>query len=394
MLGVSDPEKYPNDRALENVEDGFDDDLDVPTYRKLAEPNNDDTTETQQFPGVPAQEAPVTETPDKPEQPEAPAVAATEEKPVTEQQPKPRYDAYAAAGRTAPQVIAPGGRPSAEPEPVAEPEPEQQPTEAFIAPDERELNESDADNNEELAQTEFMERPEAYPADDFSDEYRDADYNTGQTAVAAGAVGVGVAGATNSTNQDPAYYEDTDYLDDEEEETRRGTIDFGLLILRLGLGALLVIQGLTTFLGWGGSGGTGAIAADFEANNFALASVMATAIPTVQLLAGALLILGLATPLGAALALALSAYLSMYEVATASAGATFVGSEASGIQLQLLVTVIALAIQFTGPGRIGIDFSRGWARRPLASSWIFCILAVAAAVGLWWLTTNTLPFVG
>nr|WP_240393900.1 DoxX family membrane protein [Corynebacterium lactis] len=393
---MSDPEKYPNDRALENVEDGFEDDLDVPTYRKLAEPEstpednsatpNDaapvtDEAETQVFPGAASLEE------EAPEPEPEPA-------PEPEARPKRRYDAYAAAGRVAPQVIEPGG-------PVDRPAKESasEPTQAFVAPkseyvdDFDDFDEFDAADRtapaDDAARTELLSRPD-YSDADYRDAYNDSDYDTGSSAaVAAGAAGV--AGAAVASDAD--YDEDPDYVE-EEEETRRGTIDFGLLILRLGLGALLVLQGLTTFLGWGGSGGTAAIAANFESNNFALSTVMATAIPTVQLLAGALLILGLATPLGAALALALSAYLSMYAVATAPAGASFVSSESAPVQMQILVTVIALALQFTGPGRIGVDFSRGWARRPLASSWIFCILAIAAAVGLWWITTKTLPFVG
>ena len=84
----------------------------------------------------------------------------------------------------------------------------------------------------------------------------------------------------------------------------------------------------------------------------------------------------------------------MFDVATSANGVNIVGQDSSNLQLQLLMTAMALGLQFTGPGRIGIDFGRGWARRPLASSWIFGILSIAAAIGLWWLTTGTLPFVG
>lgn len=458
---MSDSEKYPNDRALENVEDGFDDDLDVPTYRKLAEPMNDDVTDdtsddsdntaTQVFPGVPeknvaseaeeaseesasapeaeSEAAPESEAePEKdkdlepdlepltdadmaelPETDSAEPVSEPEAEPEPEPAPRRRYDAYAAAGRTAPQVISPAGRPKEEPE---APEPQDaaateilhkpaqgesvnpdedfgQPTEAFSARENEELRPAAEDSFNDSAQqpnaeTEFLDRT------DFAEPTPAAEAAPTQVAAPAGA-GAGVA--AGAVAADDQMDEDTDFYDGDEPEYRRGTTDFGLLLVRLGLGALLLVHGLTTLLGWGNSGGTTALEAQFNQNNFAFGAVMATAIPTTQLIAGTLLVLGLATPLAAALALALSAYLSMFDVATTSGGLSLVGDGAADLQLQLLMTAMALGLQFTGPGRIGIDFGRSWARRPLASSWIFGALAILAAVGLWWLTTNTLPFV-
>ena len=402
MDDVSDSEKYPNDRALENVEDGFDDDLDVPTYRKLAEPMNEETnrddsdnTATQVFPGVPekrvAEESEADQENLTPEPTAASeTVAETEVEPSSEpepevqDEPKKRYDAYAAAGRTAPQVISPAGKPSPRDEQGATAKKsEAQP----VFDDEAEPTYDSSRNS--AAETQYFDESDfAEPA---------ASRDTAGAAGAAGVAGAGVgaAGATAATTTAAADDdEDTDFYDDNEPEFRRGTTDFGLLLLRLGLGALLLVHGLTTLLGWGNSGGTTALETQFSQNNFALGPVMATAIPTVQLIAGALLILGLATPLAAALALALSAYLSMFDVATSANGVNIVGQDSSNLQLQLLMTAMALGLQFTGPGRIGIDFGRGWARRPLASSWIFGILSIAAAIGLWWLTTGTLPFVG
>lgn len=422
MDDVSDSEKYPNDRALENVEDGFDDDLDVPTYRKLAEPMNEETsrddsdnTATQVFPGVPekhvtadpeaAQEAepdaePDAEQEDSASEDEADSevVAEPEPEPEVQEASKKRYDAYAAAGRTAPQVISPAGKSSPRAETVAEPEPETE-TEMIAGVDESARDEHvnpDEDfgqPTEAFSTSEKSEEDVSSAATQYFDESDFAEpATTLDTAGAAGAAGVaGAAGAT-ATTATAGEDADTDFYDDDEQEIRRGTTDFGLLLLRLGLGALLLVHGLTTLLGWGNSGGTTALEAQFNQNNFALGPVMATAIPTVELIAGTLLILGLATPLAAALALALSAYLSMFDVATAADGANIVGKGSGDLQLQLLMTFTALGLQFTGPGRIGLDFGRGWARRPLASSWLFGILAIAVAIGLWWLTTGTLPF--
>ena len=453
MDDVSDSEKYPNDRALENVEDGFDDDLDVPTYRKLAEPMNEETnrddsdnTATQIFPGVPEKrvdEEPEAEVDQENLPPESAAASETaaetevepspEPEPEAQEAPKKRYDAYAAAGRTAPQVISPAGKPSprdeqaeAELAPAADkesevaPEPEateiseqparservdsdddfSQPTQAFSASEAAAASTAGTAANESEAQSAFDDEAEStygsarnsaaetqyFDESDFAEQAASRDTAGAAGAAGVAGAGVGAAGATAATTTAAADDdEDTDFYDDNEPEHRRGTTDFGLLLLRLGLGALL---------GWGNSGGTTALETQFSQNNFALGPVMATAIPTVQLIAGALLILGLATPLAAALALALSAYLSMFDVATSANGVNIVGQDSSSLQLQLLMTAMALGLQFTGPGRIGIDFGRGWARRPLASSWIFGILSIAAAIGLWWLTTGTLPFIG
>lgn len=343
---MSNQEKYPNDRNLESVEDVFDDDLDVPTYRKLADSDAEQVKE-------PEQEV------------QSEQEVQTEPDAETTVMERPQYDAYAASGRSKPQVIKPESEPAAQYE--------DQPTTVF-------------EPTEPEPATEFAEEP----APDFEPDpvapvmaapaYDDADQ---KTAVIA--------------EPDPDFVEDNAegvaVSDGEEEiDPRRGTTSLGLFLLRLGVGALLIMHGLTTLFGWANSGGVSALEADFANSGFKLASVLGIAIPTVQLIAGVLLVLGLATPLGAGLALALSAYLTMYEVATSSTGWNLLGADAAPVQLQLLLTAAALAIQFTGPGRIGVDFSRGWARRPLASSWIFCILGVAAAIVLWYFTSGSWPF--
>ena len=52
---------------------------------------------------------------------------------------------------------------------------------------------------------------------------------------------------------------------------------------------------------------------------------------------------------------------------------------------------ISLALQFTGPGLYSFDYGRSWARRPLVSSWIFILLAIAGAVALWWFGAGVNP---
>ncbi len=249
---------------------------------------------------------------------------------------------------------------------------------------------------------------------DDSDEQRTALLTAAPLAGGAAAGGAAATGATAQTTAMPrndlGVYDDRDFEDEplatqpgqiayeedeyEEIEYRRGTLDLGLLLLRLGVGGLLLLQGLAAFFQLGGNEGVAALENQFVAQNFSFGAVLATAIPTIQVVAGALLIFGLATPLGASLALAVSAYMSMFEVAQSGLGWSILGDNAAAIQMQLLFTIAAVALQFTGPGRYGVDLTRGWATRPLASSWIFALLGVAGAVVAWYATAGTWPFVG
>lgn len=428
---MSDNTKNPNPRNLGDYEEGLDDDFDVPTYRRIADdgpaadvaPETGDDAKTESI-AVPASKMDV----DAGAEPDTDArtevidgtgagplaggadgsdetvAAATSDSSASlddagETQVIPRRDIYAAAGRTAPQRI----------EPLAKTDDYREADADFAA---------DADQPTQVS-------PAATGYDDLDGDRGAANAATTDPgtrgAVGGAGLGVGAAGAAVAASRDDRddrddYDRDRDYdapvvgtataddpddpdfRDDQRDherdlDPRRGTLDFGLLLLRLGVGGMLLMLGLATFFQFGGAPGIGTLEAQFAANGYNFAGVIAVAIPTVQVIAGGLLVLGLATPLGAALALAISAFLTMFEVAVGDSGWNVLAAGAEPVRLQLALTASALALQFTGPGRYGIDFSRGWARRPLASSWIFCILAIAAAIGLWYLTAGQLPFV-
>nr|WP_255549474.1 DoxX family protein [Corynebacterium sp. TAE3-ERU12] len=205
--------------------------------------------------------------------------------------------------------------------------------------------------------------------------------------------------ADNATASGAAVAADEDYNrdeeDDDEVETRRGTLDLGLLVLRLVVGGMLLLHGLSTFFGFSGAAGVGQLENDYAQAGWNMPGLVAVLEPTLQVIAGALLVLGLATPLGAALAIVVSAFSTMADVALNSSGWDIISAEGSGyMQLFLLLTGASLALQFTGPGRYGLDVARGWARRPLVSSWLFALIAIAAAVAIWFFVTGSLPFVG
>lgn len=423
---MSDNTKNPNPRNLGDYEEGLDDDFDVPTYRRIADdgPEADVAPDTDAEPGTepearmePEQDAPTeildgtgagpiagdadgsdeaiaaatSSSLDDADVDAAEADAPKEAAEAAETQVIPRRDIYAVAGRTAPQTI----------EPLAKAEDYREADADFADAADQPTQVAPAVADDDAPETMVVDdRGDLDGRDDYDRDYDRDDYDrddalldegAAPTAGTVGAAGAaGVAGATVADSDDPDFRDDDR---DRDFDPRRGTLDFGLLLLRLGVGGMVLMLGLATFFQFGGAPGIGTLEAQFAANGYNFAGVIAVAIPTVQVIAGGLLVLGLATPLGAALALAISAFLTMFEVAVGDSGWNVLAAGAEPVRLQVALTASALALQFTGPGRYGIDFSRGWARRPLASSWIFCLLAIAAAVALWYFSAGQLPFV-
>lgn len=212
----------------------------------------------------------------------------------------------------------------------------------------------------------------------------------GAAGVAGAGAGAGAAGGLGG----PVLVEEEVVVEDTPEH-RRGTTDLGLLFLRLGVGGLLLIHGLSTLIGFGGGMGVSGLQDQYIDWGWSFAVIVAVALPAIEIIAGVLLVVGLATPLGAALALVATAFQTLAVAADNSTGWNFLdGDNGAMLQVYLLLTVGALALQFTGPGVYGLDYSRTWSRRPLASSWIFVVVAIAVAVAAWWFVTGGLPFVG
>ncbi|AZA11281.1 DoxX family protein [Corynebacterium gerontici] len=163
------------------------------------------------------------------------------------------------------------------------------------------------------------------------------------------------------------------------EGAKRGTIDFGLLLLRVVLAAWLLFDSITVFFGIGGRG-LGSLENDFGA--YVYPNLLSIAIPTVELAAGVFLLFGLLTPIAAALATVATSFLFLHQVFLAN-GEAFASAKDT-LFFYALLAAISVVVQFTGPGIISLDTSRSWARRPLASSWFFVIAAIAGAIALWW----------
>ena len=97
-----------------------------------------------------------------------------------------------------------------------------------------------------------------------------------------------------------------------------------------------------------------------------------------QIASGVLLVLGLFTPIAAAVALAflVNSVLVTFTAQRTGGGLFVFGSAAEYL---LVLIAVAASIVLAGPGRYGFDGSRGWARRPFIGSFLALVLGRPAA---------------
>ncbi|MGV0394558.1 DoxX family protein [Corynebacterium uberis] len=166
------------------------------------------------------------------------------------------------------------------------------------------------------------------------------------------------------------------------EPAGRGTTDLGLLIVRLVAGLWLVIHSLAVFFQLGHTPGIVQMEQDFAAASYSYPAALAIAVPSAQLAAGVFLVLGLITPLFAAVATVVTGWGAVHAIAAAGVGLN-VFDYTEAVWLPIVLFGASVALQFTGPGLYSFDFSRSWARRPLASAWVFVVLGIAGFVAAW-----------
>jgi len=152
-----------------------------------------------------------------------------------------------------------------------------------------------------------------------------------------------------------------------------GGADFGLLVLRLVLGGTFVANGLQQLFGlFHGVGRTG-----FEhfltTAGYEHVSLLVWVAGGTELVAGALVVLGLFTPLAAAGMLGLLANMVVLDWKVGFFGA-------GGFELALVLGGGAFALLFAGPGRVSLDRPTPWYRRPVLNGFLFLIVGAAAAV--------------
>lgn len=167
-----------------------------------------------------------------------------------------------------------------------------------------------------------------------------------------------------------------EFEDEFEGEPRKrtyewhGGLDFGLLVLRLVLGGLFVAHGLDKLFGWFdglGRGGTEELLSGF---GFTEPGILTWVLAISETAGGALLVLGLFTPAGAAAILAVMANV----IVVKGDWSGFLG----GVELEMMFAGAAFALLFTGPGRVSIDRNTPWARKPAIFGFVFLLIAGGA----------------
>ncbi|RAV31960.1 DoxX family protein [Corynebacterium heidelbergense] len=160
----------------------------------------------------------------------------------------------------------------------------------------------------------------------------------------------------------------------------RGTTDFGLLILRVVTGALLLVHGLQTLFTFGGDPGIDALSTRFEAYRFP--DILALVVPISQVAAGGLLVLGLLTPLAAAVAFVITGFLALHNLNTFS-GQLWPYALNPVVYLWALFALITFGLVWTGPGRLSLDRARQWSTRPRVSSTLFALIGLGGLIAGW-----------
>lgn len=131
------------------------------------------------------------------------------------------------------------------------------------------------------------------------------------------------------------------------------SLDTGLLLLRLLIGFVLFAHATQKLAGWFNGPGPERAAVIFEALGQVPGRPMALLAATCELAAAVLLVLGLGTPLGAAIA---AGTMFVAGVAmTTKAGNSW--NSAGGGEYPLVLAVLAAALAFTGAGAWSLDTS-------------------------------------
>jgi putative oxidoreductase len=189
----------------------------------------------------------------------------------------------------------------------------------------------------------------------------------------------------------PTTLADLDREDDNDRVSnagRRGTQHLGLLILRVGLGAVLIAHGLQKLFGWWGGSGLHSFKNSLSDVGYQHADILAYVSAGGEIVSGVLLVLGLFTPIAAAGALA---FLINGLLASVSPKHPFTYFLPDGHEYQVSLIVMAAAVILAGPGRYGLDAGRGWAVRPFIGSFVALLAGVAAGIGVWVLLNGVNP---
>jgi putative oxidoreductase len=146
----------------------------------------------------------------------------------------------------------------------------------------------------------------------------------------------------------------------------------GLLLIRVVLGVIMVAHGAQKLFGWFGGHGLSGTGSGLESMGLKPGRVYAAVNGLAEFGGGALLVLGLLTPLGAATV----AGVMFVAIATVHWRNGFFNTR-GGYEFNLLIVATAIALAITGPGEISIDRLAGWTLS--GPAWGLAALVISAA---------------
>jgi len=149
-------------------------------------------------------------------------------------------------------------------------------------------------------------------------------------------------------------------------------MSYGILLLRLVVGLAFVGHGTQKLFGWFGGHGLSGTGSGLESMGLRPGRVYAAVNGLAEFGGGALLVVGLLTPLGAAAV----AGVMFVAIATVHWTNGFFNTR-GGYEFNLLIIASAIALAFTGPGKISIDHLAGWTLA--GPAWGLGALGISAA---------------
>lgn len=161
-------------------------------------------------------------------------------------------------------------------------------------------------------------------------------------------------------------------------------LDAGLLLVRLSAGFILAPHGLQKLFGWFGGPGLDRTEAYFAGLGLRPPRVHAVLGGLCEFGGGALLVLGLFTPLGSAIVVG-----TMLVAVLTVAGKRGWFANTGGVEFPLALCLAAWASSFTGPGRYSLDHLLGLHLAGLG--WGLAALGVAVLAALGTLATRRTP---
>lgn len=154
--------------------------------------------------------------------------------------------------------------------------------------------------------------------------------------------------------------------------------DVALLLARLLLGATMGGHGLVKVFGLFGGPGVGSFEKVLQGYGFTRGlGVLAWITGLTEVGAGALLVLGLFTPLAAAGLFGVGLNIVLGKI-----GGGFFEGTGKGYEFELTLAVLALAVLLAGPGRLALDVHTPWRRRPFRFGLLGLVPAIVATVAL------------